>query len=144
MEYVPRYPQPFTVGQAVMLDVPTITEEISRIGNSLEHLRRTQSELLEALAEDPDDPDFRKAYEENEDVIGSQAERVSMLQLALTEKGIPTSSHYDIAAVPPAAPPTASRTPASPPQEEVTGPETPAATNGIPAVELDEDGGIDL
>jgi len=148
MEYTPRYSQPFTVAQAVLLDVPIITEEISRIQTSLDHLRRTQSELREALADDPDDLDFRKAFEENEDVIGSQAERISMLQLALTEKGIPMSSHYGVPVALPSAPPAARRNPALPPQEAPIRPpqtsqtSTPASVN--PAIEVDEDGGIDL
>ena len=41
---------------------------MSRIQHSLEHLKRTQSELLEALADGPDD-DFQKAYDENKDVM---------------------------------------------------------------------------
>ncbi|KAH8105888.1 hypothetical protein BXZ70DRAFT_400100 [Cristinia sonorae] len=130
MEYTPRYPQPFTVAQAAQLDVPVITEEISRIENSLDHLKRTQVDLEEALKEDPDDTDFRKAHEENEDVIGSQKERISMLQMALAEKGIPTSSHYDSPVVS-SEPPVASR---------VTVPETRAADAELPPASE----GIDL
>ncbi|KIP10721.1 hypothetical protein PHLGIDRAFT_47858, partial [Phlebiopsis gigantea 11061_1 CR5-6] len=87
MEYSPRYPQPFTISQAVGLDVGMITEEIARLQNSLAYLRSTQAQLKEVNDESPD-PEFTKAMEENDDVIGSQEERISMLKIALTEKGI--------------------------------------------------------
>ncbi|PCH41084.1 hypothetical protein WOLCODRAFT_40572, partial [Wolfiporia cocos MD-104 SS10] len=93
MDYRPRYTQPFTLAEAVRLDVETITEEISRLQNSLSHLKRTQEELQEA-ASATQDPEFSQAIEENALVIGSQTERISMLRMALTEKGIHVGSHY--------------------------------------------------
>ncbi|OCH92950.1 hypothetical protein OBBRIDRAFT_772640 [Obba rivulosa] len=95
MEYTPRYPQPFTLQEAVQLDVSVITEEIARLQNSLEHLKKTQQGLREAL-EASADPEFADAIGENEDVIGSQEERISILKMALAEKGIVIGSHYDI------------------------------------------------
>jgi len=94
MEYTPRYRQPFTLSEATGLDTAVIYEEISRLNNSLEHLKKTQIELRELLASSPD-PDFEKAVEENDAVIGSQEERISILKMALTEKGITPSAHYD-------------------------------------------------
>jgi len=94
MDYRPRYSQPFTLQEAVGMDVSVITEEIARLQHSLQHLRRTQSEL-ELVSDEAPDPEFTKAIEENDLVIGSQEERISILKMALTEKGILMGSHYD-------------------------------------------------
>ncbi|KAK0191080.1 hypothetical protein F5146DRAFT_1047047 [Armillaria mellea] len=96
MEYTPRYAQPFTLNQAIQLDIPVITEEIARLQNSLQHLRETQELLAQYIAENPDDKDaeMEKAFKENETVIGSQEERVGMLRMALSEKGVNPGSHY--------------------------------------------------
>ncbi|KAI0081722.1 hypothetical protein K474DRAFT_1134288 [Panus rudis PR-1116 ss-1] len=137
MDYQPRYPQPFTLQQAVQLDVPLITEEIARLQNSLQHLRETQEQLREAIKTDPD-PEFTKAIEENEQVIGSQSERISILKMALTEKGIPTSAHYNLSAV------------ASTPSSNGNTQQTPTPNSSRPRNEdehsggVDNDGGIDL
>jgi len=98
MDYTPRHSQPFTLEQAILLDVVIISEEITRLQNSLQHLKKTQEELREHVAtSSPPDPDFIEAIAENEDVIGSQEERVMMLRLALAHKGASTSSgHYDL------------------------------------------------
>lgn len=85
-----------------------MSPEIARLQNSLKLLRATQQELKEAIAESPD-PEFTQALEENDQTMwaytslklvyitflrvlrsGSQQERVSMLKMVLTEKGIPT------------------------------------------------------
>ncbi|KZT12494.1 uncharacterized protein LAESUDRAFT_718755 [Laetiporus sulphureus 93-53] len=95
MDYRPRYSQPFTFAEVVQLDVAVITEEIARLQNSLAHLRRTQEELRAASDASPD-PELIKIMEENEVVIGSQQERIRMLKMALTEKGIRMGSHYDL------------------------------------------------
>ncbi|KAM5540466.1 hypothetical protein V8D89_005924 [Ganoderma adspersum] len=94
MDYIPRYSQPFTLQEARQLAVSVITEEISRLQNSLAHLQRTQDELKEALSTAPGDADLAEAFQENEIVIGSQRERVSMLLIVLTEKGVLMSAHY--------------------------------------------------
>ncbi|KAF7301755.1 Pyrimidine 5-nucleotidase [Mycena indigotica] len=94
MDYKPQYQQPFSLAEVRLLDVQTIAEEISRLQNSLQRLHETQTLLKEALISEPD-PELSKALEENETVIGSQTERISILKLALTEKGIATSGHYD-------------------------------------------------
>ncbi|KAI0921045.1 hypothetical protein AcV5_001237 [Taiwanofungus camphoratus] len=96
MEYRPRYTQPFTLEEATQMEVSVITEEIARLQNSLLHLGKTQDELREASASTPD-AEFTKAMEENETVIGSQEERISILRMALTEKGVRMGSHYDVA-----------------------------------------------
>lgn len=91
MDWKPRYPQPFTAAQLRELDVPTITQglykcldhflvqvvsnvssslkEISRLDNSLQHLGRTQKELHDHLAENPDDEEVSKAMLENQHVM---------------------------------------------------------------------------
>ncbi|KAF7352704.1 hypothetical protein MVEN_01236400 [Mycena venus] len=105
MEYKPRYPQPFSLTEAKLLDVETITEEIARLQNSLHRLNETQDMLREHVASmqqgEEVDPEITKAIEENETVIGSQSERISMLKMALLDKGIVAGSHYDLASPPP-------------------------------------------
>ncbi|KAA1466368.1 hypothetical protein DENSPDRAFT_831186 [Dentipellis sp. KUC8613] len=100
MDYHPRYAQPFTLSEAVLLDPSTITEEIGRLENSLLHLRKTQEELQQYLtgpdSESDPDADLQEAFEENKLTIGSQVERISILQMALIQKGVVQSvDHYD-------------------------------------------------
>ncbi|KAH9853515.1 hypothetical protein C2E23DRAFT_728423 [Lenzites betulinus] len=109
MEYRPRYAQPFTLEEARLLAVPIISEEISRLQNSLLHLQRTQDELRDALATSPGDTDLTQAFEENEDVIGSQKERITILRMVLVEKGVPMSAHYDLQAGNPRGPSSTTR-----------------------------------
>ncbi|KAJ7665521.1 hypothetical protein B0H17DRAFT_1090788 [Mycena rosella] len=105
MDYTPRYTQPFTLAEARLLDVETITEEIARLQNSLRLLGETQEMLREHVASiqpgEAVDGEITKAIEENETVIGSQSERISILKMALSDKGISAGSHYDF--VPPPA-----------------------------------------
>ncbi|KAG6873759.1 hypothetical protein C0995_011578 [Termitomyces sp. Mi166 len=99
MDFIPRYAQPFTLAEAIKLDVAVITEEITRLQNSLQHLKQTQTTLREYINEEPShdvDPEITKALEENKTVIGSQEERIFILKLALSEKGVHYGSHYDI------------------------------------------------
>lgn len=84
MEYNPRYPQPFTLEQAIALDPEVASDEIGRLQNSIVHLRRTQNELKDYM----EDPDVRQAVEENKVTLASQDERIFMLKLALTHHGI--------------------------------------------------------
>ncbi|KAI0677577.1 hypothetical protein C8Q78DRAFT_1003420 [Trametes maxima] len=143
MEYRPRYTQPFTLEEARQLEVPIITEEISRLQNSLAHLERTQADLREALSDSPDDADLSQALGENETVIGSQRERISMLRMVLVEKGVPMSAHYDLEASQQSSPDT---TPI-PPVPQMNGVrQAPPALNGDPlehggtTQEAEEDG----
>ncbi|KAH9977948.1 hypothetical protein BGW80DRAFT_1456085 [Lactifluus volemus] len=110
MEYHPKHPQPFSFSEALKFDPATITEgsasqfitylklttQIARLQNSLRHLKRTQDELSAHSEHDDDhDAELTLALKENEAVIASQEERVDMLNLALVEKGVITSSsHY--------------------------------------------------
>jgi len=94
--------------------------EITRLQNSLQHLKRTQDELRQHVASTSSpDADFIEATAENEDVMyvcflalmtldslrlgrrmlcrGSQEERVMILKLALAHKGVSMNSgHYDL------------------------------------------------
>lgn len=86
MEYNPKYPQPFSLSQAIALDpavawdgldlyvadnqsLLTVPAEIARLKNSLEHLKRSQIELQEYLRElVPEEGDLQvsQALKENE------------------------------------------------------------------------------
>jgi len=101
MGYKPRYSQPFTLAEAKALDLSVISEEISRLQNSLKYLSETQVVLKSALAEttEPPDSEILQAFEENQVVIGSQEERITILKMAITEKGIIPGSHYDLAPI---------------------------------------------
>ncbi|KAK0453502.1 hypothetical protein EV421DRAFT_685146 [Armillaria borealis] len=138
MEYTPRYAQPFTLNQAIQLDIPVIIEEIARLQNSLQHLRETQELLGQYIAENPEEQDaeIEKAFKENETVIGSQEERVGMLRMALSEKGVNPGSHY---AVSPSNGILAERDIV----QRSTGPVTGNQTNEV-AAESDDDGGVHL
>jgi hypothetical protein len=95
MEYRPKHPQPFSFSDALKFDPATITEgsaftsllfgccladsmdqcplfadlspflEISRLQNSLQHLKRTQNELSPHSG----DPELAQALRENEAVM---------------------------------------------------------------------------
>ncbi|KAK0230911.1 hypothetical protein IW262DRAFT_1341163 [Armillaria fumosa] len=138
MEYTPRYAQPFTLNQAIQLDIPVMTEEIARLQNSLQHLRETQELLGQHIAENPNeqDADIENAFKENETVIGSQEERVAMLKMAISEKGVNPGSHY---AVSPSDGVLAERDIV----RRSTGPVAGDPTNEAVA-ESDDDGGIHL
>ncbi|KAF9076743.1 hypothetical protein BDP27DRAFT_1209762, partial [Rhodocollybia butyracea] len=112
MEHRPRYPQPFTLPEALLLDVSTISEEITRLQYSIKRLRETQEILQDTIneAESPDmaDVEIVNAIKENEQVMcvysfcinchcrGSQEERILILKLALADKGVNAGPHYDV------------------------------------------------
>lgn len=95
MEFKPRHPQPFTILQAVELDVFVITEEIARLQNSISHLKDTQQSLQTYLSTE-DDAELATALKENEVVIASQQERITILQFALRGKGVIGNEHYSL------------------------------------------------
>ncbi|KAG2149126.1 uncharacterized protein EDB93DRAFT_1043164, partial [Suillus bovinus] len=100
--FTPCHPQPFTFQQAISFDPEVSADEISRLQNSISHLKRTQEELQEYA----DDPDVAQAIKENNQTLSigtcvhraSQDERIFMLKLALTQRGASnaTSAHYDL------------------------------------------------
>jgi len=130
MEYHPKHPQPFSFSDALKLDPATITEEITRLQNSLRHLKRTQDELRAYS----DGPELAQVLRENDAVIESQEERVYMLNMALIEKGVVTSgSHYELT-----QPPTAAAVDEQ--QQEVGAPARRVVVDDLG--EADDDGGI--
>ncbi|QRW16155.1 tspO/MBR-related protein [Rhizoctonia solani] len=97
LTFEPKHTQPFTFEHACQLDAPTISEEISRLHNSLRVLSSTQKQLQEAMAaETTPDVDLQEAYRENLEVIGSQEERIVMLRKALEARGaaVADNPHY--------------------------------------------------
>lgn len=143
-----------------------MTAEIARLQNSLAHLKSTQEQLKEAT-EELSDPELEQAMKENDDVMyvllsseppsviehnksircrGSQEERISILRMALAEKGLSISCHSEL--------PTAGEQT----QSAELSQENPTQANSVHApvhepnhaldtshdVVLDEDGGIDL
>ncbi|KIK68034.1 hypothetical protein GYMLUDRAFT_216477 [Collybiopsis luxurians FD-317 M1] len=103
MELRPRYPQPFTLSEASLLEIPTISEEITRLQYSVKRLRETQEMLQQVIeeAESPEaaDVEIVQAFKENQDVMCvdcSQEERILILKLALADKGVTAADHYDV------------------------------------------------
>jgi hypothetical protein len=92
-----------------------LVPEIGRLQNSLDHLKETQEQLQEALGSPPDS-EIAQIVDENAEVMyvrgyyfccaytnvdnssGSQEERINMLRLALSHKGVlPASArHYGL------------------------------------------------
>ena len=63
------------------------TTEIARLQNSVTHLRRTQDELQDALAEAPGDPDLEQAFGENEVVMCARHHTCQVVRAAATARG---------------------------------------------------------
>mmetsp|Transcript_31821 Transcript_31821/g.44110 ORF Transcript_31821/g.44110 Transcript_31821/m.44110 type:complete len:107 (+) Transcript_31821:162-482(+) len=57
-----------------------LDEEKSRIENSLYHLRKSNEELKQALLADGEDPDYRDAISENEDIMRRMETRLKDIQ----------------------------------------------------------------
>ncbi|WVQ79058.1 hypothetical protein IAT38_001151 [Cryptococcus sp. DSM 104549] len=90
--FTPKYPQPFTLVEAINLEVDTLVAEIYRLINSIQHLYETQDELVafrdsEEGQEDPEAAEVaNEAYMENEDLIPRQSERIALISAALISK----------------------------------------------------------
>ncbi|KAH7914193.1 hypothetical protein BJ138DRAFT_964690, partial [Hygrophoropsis aurantiaca] len=90
MEFIPRYPQPFSLEEAILFDPAVTADEIGRLQNSMIHLKRTQQELkdyIDSLASPSEEPEVVQALKENETTIASQDERIFILKLALAHNG---------------------------------------------------------
>ncbi|KAH9824168.1 hypothetical protein DFH28DRAFT_879529 [Melampsora americana] len=86
INFKPKHIQPITLDALLELDPGFIAAEISRLENSINHLTRSNSDLLMAEKEEEDVGErqiFVLARAENEDVIESQRERITMMRLAL-------------------------------------------------------------
>ncbi|WVF67464.1 hypothetical protein IAT40_002220 [Kwoniella sp. CBS 6097] len=95
ISFTPRHAHPFTLEEAMQLEVDTLVAEINRLRNSISHLRESQAELNEFLHSDEGQSDplersgqgeISKAVKENEDVISSQNERIALITIALSNK----------------------------------------------------------
>jgi len=109
MDFNPKYSQPFTLGEALQLDIGTIAAEIARLQDSIQRLQATQDELKQFIQESGDekpDQDLVDALNENDVVIKSQEERIGMLRIALERKGATHASnpHYAVASTVPSQP----------------------------------------
>ncbi|KAM0748118.1 hypothetical protein T439DRAFT_74520 [Meredithblackwellia eburnea MCA 4105] len=111
--FTPRYPQPVTIEHLTQLEPDTLTAELTRLSNSISHLRRSNLEILrfctsgeeggEGGGEEGLDRETRDEFEatvrENEVTIARQEERQLMIRLALERKlGVDaTNTHYELA-----------------------------------------------
>lgn len=62
--FQPKYNQPFTLQEALLLDPPILTEEIARLQHSIVHLQSSNQHLALSLEEEHD-ADLFQALEEN-------------------------------------------------------------------------------
>ncbi|SCZ88472.1 BZ3500_MvSof-1268-A1-R1_Chr10-2g02970 [Microbotryum saponariae] len=93
----PTYSHPFTLSQAIQLEPALITQEITRLQHSIQHLERSNAELLQYLEEEGPEAEFESSIRENE--VTMQKERISILRHALQEQiGVDGSNgHYELA-----------------------------------------------
>lgn len=88
--FEPKHSHPFTLFEATtILDVSTLTTEISRLENSIAHLRRTNDELRAFEAEEQDVQERKELADvarENELTVEAQTERIEMCRRALVDK----------------------------------------------------------
>lgn len=87
-------PEGFTAFQQAIENLPvdTLRSEIERLHNSTFHLRRTNAELTSAAEENEEDrAEYRLYVTENEDVIRTNAIKISLLQNQLRR----VDSNYD-------------------------------------------------
>lgn len=68
---------------------------IDNVTHQLQHLERSQRELLVALQEDPNDEDFQAAYQENQGVIAKKVQARKEMKEYLKEIDIAYyTEHY--------------------------------------------------
>ncbi|KDE06858.1 hypothetical protein MVLG_02894 [Microbotryum lychnidis-dioicae p1A1 Lamole] len=113
MTTTPTYSHPFTLSQAIQLEPALITQEITRLQHSIQHLERSNSELSQYLEEEGPEEAFELSIKENELTMqvlirvpslelensATQKERISILRHALQEQiGVDRSNgHYELA-----------------------------------------------
>ncbi|TYJ57708.1 hypothetical protein B9479_001562 [Cryptococcus floricola] len=92
VSFSPHHSQPFTLEEAVNLELDTLITEVIRLTNSLEHLYSSQDQLQEFLEseEGREDPESQQAcieaIRENEELMPRQNERIALLAAALINK----------------------------------------------------------
>ncbi|SGY25754.1 BQ5605_C018g08663 [Microbotryum silenes-dioicae] len=98
MTTTPTYSHPFTLSQAIQLEPALITQEITRLQHSIQHLERSNSELSQYLEEEGPEEAFELSIKENE-LTMQVKERISILRHALQEQiGVDRSNgHYELA-----------------------------------------------
>ncbi|XAO23064.1 hypothetical protein I312_101842 [Cryptococcus bacillisporus CA1280] len=73
--FTPQYPQPFTLQEAMNLELDSLVAEVNRLMNSIQHLYSTQDELQAFIQseEGREDPEGEQAaceaYRENEELM---------------------------------------------------------------------------
>ncbi|KAI5480967.1 hypothetical protein MNV49_006777 [Pseudohyphozyma bogoriensis] len=152
-DFIPRHQQPVTLAQLNQLEPELLTQEISRLRNSISHLQRSNKELDEFLnppegaqddeLDDETREELRKSIEENDETIASQEERMEMIRIALQNQlGVDAAnSHYDVAASTPvgqSVPPTRGSL-----FSNESGPTGAALTNGVVSGEDETMLGVD-
>ncbi|GAA6016197.1 hypothetical protein JCM11491_003766 [Sporobolomyces phaffii] len=95
----PRHDQPVTLAELSTIEPELLVNEITRLKNSLKHLRRSNDELEEFAREEDDaetKAEFVNTVFENRETISKQEERIEMIRLALEEQiGVQaTNGHY--------------------------------------------------
>ncbi|GAA5902837.1 uncharacterized protein JCM6883_007258 [Sporobolomyces salmoneus] len=95
----PQHDQPVTLAELSTLEPELLVNEISRLENSLKHLKRSNEELKEFIEVEDDEEtkaEFVNTVFENQETIAKQEERIQMIRLALEEQiGVQASnSHY--------------------------------------------------
>jgi hypothetical protein len=75
----------FFVPKLDSLTSAEIRDIIDEYNNQIFHLERSQIELVEALKEDPEEAEFKLAYEENQEVIQNRTALVEVMIKYLEE-----------------------------------------------------------
>ncbi|GAA5822551.1 hypothetical protein JCM11251_006376 [Rhodosporidiobolus azoricus] len=125
IDYTPKHPQPVTLAQLRQLEPELLSNEITRLQNSIQHLERSNDELREFAGDGGGEDDevdeeskaeFEAAIRENEETIAAQNERLHMIRLALEEQvGVDAENpHYNLSSTASTALPPASATPPLP------------------------------
>ncbi|ORX38319.1 hypothetical protein BD324DRAFT_649694 [Kockovaella imperatae] len=144
MDFVPIHEHPFTLEEAILMEIDILAAEIARLQNSIKHLQSTQEEIQTFISEDPendDDGELSKALRENEDVIASQTERITLIKVALLNKvGEGGIKHYGLE-LPTKSPPTA---PAESAEARGNYHQEPSQTEAETTDNLEADGGLFL
>ncbi|GAA5907178.1 hypothetical protein JCM6882_008384 [Rhodosporidiobolus microsporus] len=145
IDYTPKHPQPVSLAALRQLEPELLSNEITRLQNSVQHLERSNDELRAFAAGGGEDDEvdeeskgeFEAAVRENEETIAAQKERLHMICLALEEKvGVDASNpHYNLASP-------ASSSTAPPALSAPAAPAPPAQGNGRIADEGEEVTGV--
>jgi hypothetical protein len=114
-------------------DALILQEELSELLNSITHLERSNSELRDALDNDPEDADFLQAVQENEAVLLKKQKRAEDLNKAIfqiTGKHPDAYSRY-ITALPNKAAELPSRTQPAASEERASGSDNTIQSEGV-------------